>query len=205
MSIEALNSRMIPAGAAPPNGLAINARRMSARNGRLDLNDKKVASTTEENSVNNRRMTARQLDDSLNTRRLAAATAAAATAAIEPEKSEKDPAGTEKLTEQTRKWVSMTFFGTMLKQMRESPFKSDLFSGGRGGQAFGSVLDQHLAERMGGAVGEKIVRSIVRRFDAAQKRPNDLFDKQQPAPSSKNPTGYDYSKVRIHVAPALRG
>src|SRR5215831_1175256 len=35
----------------------------------------------------------------------------------------------ERLVKQTRKWVSQTFFGTLLKQMRESPFKSDLLDG----------------------------------------------------------------------------
>src|SRR5690348_1911041 len=38
----------------------------------------------------------------------------------------------DQLTEQARKWVAQTFFGTLLKQMSDSPFKSELFSGGRG-------------------------------------------------------------------------
>ena len=29
-----------------------------------------------------------------------------------------------------QKWVGQTFFGTLLKQMHESPFKSELWSGG---------------------------------------------------------------------------
>lgn len=118
------------------------------------------------------------------------------------------PSRHDQLTEQARKLVAQTFFGAMLKQMRESPFKSDLFSGGRGGQAFGSVLDQHLADRMSRAAGEKLVRSIVRKFEAAQTRTKDRFtprDNAESSKSTKNPTGYDYSKVRIHVAPALRG
>ena len=44
--------------------------------------------------------------------------------------------------------VAQTFYGTMLKQMRNSPFKSKLFDGGRGGEAFASMFDQHLADRM---------------------------------------------------------
>jgi Rod binding domain-containing protein len=55
---------------------------------------------------------------------------------------------------------------TLLKQVRESPFKSDLFNGGRGGQAFGAMYDQQLAERMTRSAGEKLVRSIVRRIEA---------------------------------------
>src|SRR5688500_11582533 len=37
------------------------------------------------------------------------------------------------LNTHAQKLVSQAFFGTMLKQMRNSPFKSELFSGGRGG------------------------------------------------------------------------
>ena len=51
----------------------------------------------------------------------------------------------EKLVKNAQKLVSQTFFGTMLKQMHNSPFKSKIFSGGRGGEAFGSLLDQRLS------------------------------------------------------------
>ena len=36
----------------------------------------------------------------------------------------------EKLIHQTRKWVAMSFFEPMLEEMRNSPFRSDLFDGG---------------------------------------------------------------------------
>lgn len=68
----------------------------------------------------------------------------------------------DQLTPAAQRWVSQTFFGTLLKQMRESPFKSDLFSGGRGGQAFSTLYDQHLADRMARAAGRPLVNSIVR-------------------------------------------
>ncbi len=71
----------------------------------------------------------------------------------------------QRLTVEARRWVSQTFFGTLLEQVRNSPFKSDLLSGGRGGEAFGSMLDQHLADRMARGAGEKLVRSIVRRLE----------------------------------------
>src|SRR4051812_3989629 len=61
--------------------------------------------------------------------------------------------------------VAQTFFGTMLKQMRNSPFKDELFSGGRGGQAFGEMYDQRMAENMTRGAGQKLVRSIVRKFE----------------------------------------
>jgi Rod binding domain-containing protein len=72
----------------------------------------------------------------------------------------------EELTRLAEKWVSQTFFGTLLKQMRNSPFRSELFDGGRGGQAFGALHDQQLADRMSRGAGQKLVRSIVRQLEA---------------------------------------
>ena len=70
------------------------------------------------------------------------------------------------LRKQAEIFVASAFFGTLLKQMRESPFKSELFSGGRGGQAFGSLYDQQMAERMSRGAGSKLVNSIVRKIEA---------------------------------------
>jgi Rod binding domain-containing protein len=71
----------------------------------------------------------------------------------------------ERLTKQAEKWVAQTFYGTLLKQMHESPFKSDLFDGGRGGQAFSSLYDQQLADRMSRGAGGKLVKTLVRRIE----------------------------------------
>ena len=78
------------------------------------------------------------------------------------------PVAHEDARKQAQTFVSQAFFGTMLKQMRNSPFKSELFSGGRGGEAFGSLYDQQLAERMANGVGSKLVDSIVRKIEAAK-------------------------------------
>jgi len=86
----------------------------------------------------------------------------------------------QRITKQTEKWVSQTFFGTLLKQMEDSPFKSELFSGGRGGQAFSSMYHQHLADRIARGAGQKLVKSVVRRIEA-----NAAYRKQK-APSSSN-------------------
>jgi Rod binding domain-containing protein len=88
----------------------------------------------------------------------------------------------EKLVAQARSWVAQTFFGTMLKQMRESPFKSDIFSGGRGGQAFGGLYDQHLAERMGRGAGTKLVNALVRKIEGAAR-----YQKSQASSSDVGP------------------
>ena len=71
------------------------------------------------------------------------------------------------LVKQTEKWVSQTFYGTLLRQMRESPFHSDVFEGGNGGKAFTSLLDQRLADRMSRGAGGKLVNSIVRKIERA--------------------------------------
>ncbi|HEY7090180.1 MAG TPA: rod-binding protein [Tepidisphaeraceae bacterium] len=77
----------------------------------------------------------------------------------------------DRMEHAARVWVAQTFFGQMLKQMRESPFKSDLFNGGRGGEAFQAQLDQHLAERMASShAGDRLVNSIVRRLDRINQR-----------------------------------
>jgi Rod binding domain-containing protein len=73
----------------------------------------------------------------------------------------------KELVKQTQKWVSQTFFGALLKQMRNSPFKSDLLDGGRGGQAFNEMFDQQLADRMARGSGSKLVNAIVRKTEAA--------------------------------------
>jgi Rod binding domain-containing protein len=72
----------------------------------------------------------------------------------------------DKIHETARKWVAQTFYGAMLKQMRESPFKSEIFSGGRGGQAFATMLDQHLADHMSRSAGSKLVNAIARKLQA---------------------------------------
>ena len=101
------------------------------------------------------------------------------------------------LVKQARVWVSQTFFGTLLKQMHDSPFRSELFSGGRGGQAFSSLFDQHLTERMaGGKSAGKLVNSIVKHIERAQPQ---LF-RDEPGAARELTTN-----LRQHrVAPAPR-
>ncbi len=70
-----------------------------------------------------------------------------------------------RLTKTARQMVGSTFFGTLLKQTRNSPFKSKLFSGGRGEQAFGALGDQYLAERLGTRSGKRLADSMVKRIE----------------------------------------
>lgn len=99
------------------------------------------------------------------------------------------------LERQVGVWVSQTFFGTLLKQMRDSPFRSELFSGGRGGQMFASLLDQHLSERMSRGVAKPLVNAIVRHMERANPRT---------AHAQADPYQELKTNVRKHVAPAPR-
>jgi Rod binding domain-containing protein len=72
----------------------------------------------------------------------------------------------EALEEQTRKWVAQTFFGPMLKQMRQSPWHSTILDGGRGGDAFNEMYDQELASHMTRGAGSKLVNAIVNKIEA---------------------------------------
>jgi Rod binding domain-containing protein len=74
----------------------------------------------------------------------------------------------EKLVQETRKWVALSFFEPILKQMRDSPFRSNLLDGGSGGKAFESLYDQRLAERMASDASDSLVKSIVRRIEGSQ-------------------------------------
>ena len=72
------------------------------------------------------------------------------------------------LRHQAEVWVAQTFFGQMLKQMRDSPFRSDLFDGGRGGQAFNQMFDGVIAQRLTRGTGSRLVDPIVRKLEAGR-------------------------------------
>ena len=78
----------------------------------------------------------------------------------------------KELVKEVQKWVATTFYGTLLKQMRDDPFHSDLFDGGRGGEMFQGLLDQQLADRASRSMAPKLVNAIVdkiERGDAARR------------------------------------
>ena len=101
----------------------------------------------------------------------------------------------DRLEIQARQLVSQTFFGTMLKQMRDSPFKSDLFEGGRGGQAFSSMYDQKLVEQMSRGAGKKLVDSVVSKFTKAKK----AYAKQAKGGQAETPvTGRPYDAINAN-------
>jgi len=122
-----------------------------------------------------------------------------------------------------RKWVAQTFYGTLFKQMRESPFKSKLFDGGRGGQAFAPMLDQHLVDRMASGTDKKLTNAIAKRLmgkrggasggvrtaksGAIRPAESEMSSETQLSPSSVQPgpaAPGGFEGIRIHVPPGLR-
>ena len=73
----------------------------------------------------------------------------------------------EQLVKAAHRWVSLSLYGPLFKQMRQSAFKSELFSGGRGGAVFSSLLDQQLADRMAQRVNRGVAQSVVRSIERA--------------------------------------
>jgi len=112
----------------------------------------------------------------------------------------------DQLTAQAQKWVAQTFFGTLLKQVRNSPFRSELMDGGRGGQVFGSMYDQRLAEPMARGAGSKLVNSIVKRIEAKQAYQKAARKKSDTSQDGKAPHGQtkprsEKSTHPLHTAP----
>lgn len=90
-----------------------------------------------------------------------------------------------KLRKAVEQLVGQTFFAPMLRQMRESPFASETskaMTGGRGGEAFASLFDQQIVERIsGGAGGRSLVDAAVKRYRRAADIPTTPAD---PVPAS---------------------
>ena len=96
-----------------------------------------------------------------------------------------DPASGEssrdrQIREKSQMIVNQFFVGSMLKQMRESPFKSELFGGGKGGEAYQGMMDRHLAENAGSHVARSLVDSLVKSYHKQEAAPEQIFaDPQQ--------------------------
>ena len=113
------------------------------------------------------------------------------------------PTQHDKLAQQAQKWVAMTFYGTLMKQMRNSPFRSKLLDGGRGGEAFGAMYDQRLAEHMTRGPGRKLADAIVRKIEARQAYARSAKAKPAAAaaPRGRSPGG---AQEHTHVPTTLR-
>ncbi len=92
----------------------------------------------------------------------------------------------QQLIDNAQKWVAQAFYSPILKQMRNSPFKSELFSGGRGEEAFGTLMDQHLTERMSRGSGKGLASAIVRKLEARRAYGEQTHEQLRSAQSQIN-------------------
>ena len=58
--------------------------------------------------------------------------------------------------------VAVTLLMPLLKQVRNDPFRSDLFHGGQGEEAFGAQLDQQIAQSMSRSMKFPLTDAITR-------------------------------------------
>jgi|GEM_PF-1383217 len=87
------------------------------------------------------------------------------------------------LVKQTQKWVAQSFYGTLFKQMRDDPFRSKLFDGGRGGQVFEQMLDDRLADHMTRGTAPKLVNEIVQKIEGGKASASYMRQSRQSAAS----------------------
>lgn len=104
----------------------------------------------------------------------------------------------DRLRKQSQKWVAQTFYGTLLKQMRQSPFHSEKFEGGRGGEAFQSLYDQHLADHMARGTGRKLVDAIVKKIEA-KKAYGNTVGKRHPTQNKASLLRSSYATTNLRA------
>ena len=87
----------------------------------------------------------------------------AARQALGPDAAPLDPAGHRQLRQASEQFVASAFVLPLLAQMRQDPFRSDLFHGGSAEDAFQSQLDTILADRITHRANFPLVDVIVNR------------------------------------------
>jgi Rod binding domain-containing protein len=80
------------------------------------------------------------------------------------------------LVNNTEKWVAQTFYGEMLKQMRNSPFRSKMFDGGEAGKTYNQMFDSELAGHLSRGAGKKLVDAIVDKIEHPQGKSKAAVD-----------------------------
>lgn len=73
------------------------------------------------------------------------------------------------LREVAGKTVGSAFYGTIFQMMRESPFKTEIGSGGRGEEVFSAQLHGVLAERLGESKQCNLSDVLYRRLEKQQR------------------------------------
>ncbi len=80
----------------------------------------------------------------------------------------------DKKEKQTKKvigeLVASTFIKPMLAEMRNSPFKNEMFHGGQGEEIFGAQMDTIVSDRVTNSENNKIVNNIYKRVEQQVRR-----------------------------------
>jgi hypothetical protein len=76
--------------------------------------------------------------------------------------------GQAKLREVFDEFVGQSFYGLMLKSLRESTQKPAYFHGGRGEEVFQGQLDQRLVEEMSKASGDQFTGPMFELFNLSR-------------------------------------
>ncbi|MFP4143726.1 MAG: hypothetical protein ACOCTI_03245 [Phycisphaeraceae bacterium] len=117
-------------------------------------------------SIANPQFDALASSDAFSARRGAPGFAESLTAAIERgEQDEAEPNHADvppQAREAAEQLVATAFIKPLLQQVRNDPFKSDLFHGGQGEEAFGQRLDTILADRMVQRMNFPLVDTIAK-------------------------------------------
>lgn len=99
-----------------------------------------------------------------STLEIARSTFAKALNAASDQRKTLSPDQQDKLEKSSSTLVNQFFMGSMLKQMRSSPFKNDMFTGGKGGDAYAGLFDQRIAEHSGNRIAKGLVKSMVKQY-----------------------------------------
>jgi Rod binding domain-containing protein len=73
-------------------------------------------------------------------------------------------AQTDRLRHAAEQLVSTALYLPLLKQARQSAFRSDLFHGGFGEDAFGAQFDQQIADRLAERTSHGLADAVAARF-----------------------------------------
>lgn len=68
------------------------------------------------------------------------------------------------LRDTARQFIGLAFYFPMLQQMRQDPFRTELFHGGFAEDAFANQMDQTLADAMSSRDSSGLVDAIVRHY-----------------------------------------
>lgn len=92
--------------------------------------------------------------------------------------------------------VGRTFYGTLLKQMRESSVRGTFGHGGRGEEVFSAQLHDLLAERIGASQAKGLSDAMVKRLSRQQA----AIDRERAALTEREVAAADWTQAATQRA-----